>query len=414
MGAAITAVLERRCRKMNIVPLLDFLKKYWFLITAICAILVGIGVEKHKLDTISENMEIIEKSISAQSVSIGGEIDKVDQKINQRIDEIDERINKIQEQVYVLAGASPELVGLSISDSYKQSVNTCLATLDSFVLSNAAVQYTSIVAYNSKGNELTVEDVAQKKLLIPYKEEGKECFFYGQLDKYGNWDGECIINIYKDRKLILITEAVYDSGDLLSFKQAFPNETERQDGRDVWFFSRRTMKKNFSTGETWDYFRNSDYNQAFTYDSVTVEDILTIDDFQLKVGGKLEGYYNGNTSNGRFNDDSGEAYMVKYFEDGTVRTLYTGKFVDGFPEDFTNHAWMIGKNDTTSKYSYYIGPFEKGHPTINVNYNPNDDNSPWKANQDFIRSEAERFKVDKSVSVPLTGLILDDEAHITV
>ena len=88
--------------------------------------------------------------------------------------------------------------------------------------------------------------------------------------------------------------------------------------------------------------------------------------------------------------------------------------MDGFPEDFTNHAWMIGKNDTTSKYSYYIGPFEKGHPTINVNYNPNDDNSPWKANQDFIRSEAERFKVDKSVSVPLTGLILDDEAHITV
>lgn len=61
MGAAITAVLERRCRKMNIVPLLDFLKKYWFLITAICAILVGIGVEKNKLDTISENMEKIEK-----------------------------------------------------------------------------------------------------------------------------------------------------------------------------------------------------------------------------------------------------------------------------------------------------------------------------------------------------------------
>jgi len=392
---------------MNMEAFLDKIKKYWFIITALCTVFVGlctlfvkVGGALNQLDTLSKSIEEIRTDISDQSVFIG-----------KRIDSVDERINSIQEQVYVMAGASPELVGLSMSETYQQSVDNCVATLDSFVLSNASVQYTSVVAYNAEGNELTVEDVAQKKLLIPYKENGKECFFYGQLDKHGNWDGECLINIYKDQKLDLITEAVYDSGDLLSFKQAFPNKTARQDGRDVWFFSRRTMKENFSTGETWDYIRNGDYAQTFTYDSVTVEDILSIDDLQLRVAGWLEGYYNGNTSNGAFNDNSGEAYMVKYFEDGTVRTLYTGKFENGNPEDSTNNAWLIGKNNTASQYFYYNGPVKNGHPTIS--YNSKNKDLYWKTDQDLIVESAKKFKSDRAIPVPLTGL-LDEKDHDTI
>ena len=56
--------------------------------------------------------------------------------------------------------------------------------------------------------------------------------------------------------------------------------------------------------------------------------------------------------------------MVKYFEDGTVRTLYKGKFKNGFPEDSSNDGWMIGRSSMEDSYSHYVGPFKEGHPTI--------------------------------------------------
>ncbi len=188
--------------------------------------------------------------------------------------------------------------------------------------------------------------------------------FYGQLDEDGKWDGDCIINIYENKKLKLITEAVYNNGELSTFQQAFPNESARQNGQNVWFFSNRAMKEGFSIGETWDYIREGDFKQTFSYDKVTADDILTIQELQSEVAVQLEGYYRGNTSGGRFNDDSGEAYMVKYFEDGTVRTLYKGKFKNGFPEDSSNDGWMIGRSSMEDSYSHYVGPFKEGHPTI--------------------------------------------------
>lgn len=72
-------------------------------------------------------------------------------------------------------------------------------------------------------------------------------------------------------------------------------------------------------------------------------------------------YYNGNISNGLFNDDTGNAYYVKYFDNGTAETLYMGKIQDGAFEDITENAWMICKNDINRKeYSFYKGPFIGG------------------------------------------------------
>lgn len=122
--------------------------------------------------------------------------------------------------------------------------------------------------------------------------------FYGQLDEDGKWDGDCIINIYENKKLKLITEAVYNNGELSTFQQAFPNESARQNGQNVWFFSNRAMKEGFSIGETWDYIREGDFKQTFSYDKVTADDILTIQELQSEVAVQLEGYYRGNTSGG--------------------------------------------------------------------------------------------------------------------
>jgi len=257
--------------------------------------------------------------------------------------------------------------------------------------------------------ECNIEQMADQKLLLNYIDEEQQVFFYGQFDEDGYWTGNCVINTYKDGKLTLIIDADYNHGALLTFEQAFPNETKRQGRPDVWYFSKRTMKEDFSVGETWDYIRDGDVEQTFASDSVTADDILTTEDLRNKIGeSALEGYYNGNTSDGWFNDDSGTAYMVKYFDDGSVRTLYVGRFKDGFPEDSTGDSWLIGRNDTTSSYSYYKGQVKKGgEPTISFESKSGD--SHWKKDPDWIVGLAKKFKNDRAVPVPLTGLIPDNE-----
>lgn len=268
--------------------------------------------------------------------------------------------------------------------------------------------------------ERNVEQMADQKLLLNYMDGERQVFFYGQFDTDGYWTGNCIINTYEDGYLTLIIDADYEHGALLTFEQAFPNEAERQDGRNVWYFSKRTMKEDFSVGETWDYFWDDNIEQEFSTDSVTADNILTVKDLRDKIGeDALEGYYNGNISNGLFNDDSGTAYMVKYFDaeddgkTGDVRTLYVGKFKDGFPEDSANGSWLIGKNNATeSLYSYYKGPFTGGHPSISVE--SKNAGNYWKIrleDQDWIVALAEEFKSDSAIPVPLTGLIPNDEIN---
>lgn len=51
---------------------------------------------------------------------------------------------------------------------------------------------------------------------------------------------------------------------------------------------------------------------------------------------------------------------MKFFEDGTVRTLYVGGFENGQFDDQSENAWMIGKLRIGAEYSYYQGPFKNG------------------------------------------------------
>ena len=83
----------------------------------------------------------------------------------------------------------------------------------------------------------------------------------------------------------------------------------------------------------------------------------------VRLDGPLEGYYAGETSDGLYNDTTGNAYLVKYFENGLTKTIYKGNFVDGQFNDETGKAWYIVKEEDT-EYMYYKGIFHNGSPEI--------------------------------------------------
>lgn len=219
------------------------------------------------------------------------------------------------------------------------------------------------------GKEYTEEQLLDQKLLIPYKDGGKEVVFYGQYNKNGHWEGICVFNAYEydetaeEPVLTTITEANYDDGELISYKKAFRTVTSQ--GVDVWSISDRIVTDKYNSGETRNYFLKSDYLKNFDINNVEAKDIINIDDFEkkLKTVSTLEGYYCGNTLDGYYNDDTGNAYMVKFAEDGMVRTLYAGCFKNGYPDDETENAWQIvfDSSSNINRYFYYKGKFKNGN-----------------------------------------------------
>lgn len=220
------------------------------------------------------------------------------------------------------------------------------------------VQFLSntVVAYNEKsGDFFEAHEIANHPVLLPYKSGDQEVVFYGQINENGCWDGNCIINTYKDNKLELITDAVYLNGKLLSCKQVF--YYAMSSGKIVWAYADRLSEESFSTGETWLYEKESDFYKEFELDDVTKEQILTADSFREKICAKKIAYYYGNTSDGYFNDSTGNAYMIHYFDDGSVKLLYSGNFADGLCNDSTGNAWYIVREKNTN-YMCYKGPFK--------------------------------------------------------
>lgn len=217
---------------------------------------------------------------------------------------------------------------------------------------------TSVVAYNEvTGEEYTVERFAEIQLLLPYTSNNQEVIFYGSFNESGQWDGNCTLNVYEDNKLVLITDAEYKDGSLLSSKQVFSYEL--QSGELVWALSDRIYENGIGIGDTHLYAWEHGYTKGFTLDDVTVKDVLHAEEFISSLEPRLTAYYSGDISDGFFNDDSGNAYMVYFFEDGTVRLLYSGRFKDGTFDDDTGEAWYIVKEENTD-YMYYKGNFENG------------------------------------------------------
>lgn len=306
--------------------------------------------------------------------------------IPSRLDDLESRITKIetslgieddtdQEKDYSQKADDGDAFIVSLDSSVILSMKT-EDEIKNMWLSMSNLQYTSKptaqivdpVAYDKEtAEEYTVERLAEEKLLLNYADGKQQVFFYGQFDQDGHWTGNCIINIYENEKLTLITDAEYDHGTLLRFKQVFPYITFTD--IPVWVISDRTMETGFSNGETVYYIREADYSQTFSSSNVTAKNIISADMFRENIAKTMEGYYYGNISDGYFNDDTGRAYLVKFFEDGTVKTLYMGKIKNGVFDDKTGNAWMIGKNNIDQKeYAYYKGPFNKGNASLKKEY----------------------------------------------
>lgn len=309
-----------------------------------------IAAEEKVTNTILEGINSSIAGLEKDVEGIETQLDTLEDKVDKRVTEVNGRVDEL---FSTLLKTVPTPEGeKAISTTYNGQDNP--GKPDQEVLSAATpVAYSTVAEVT-----LTPSQVAGLPLLLPYKSGGQEVYFYGQFDENGSWDGHCLLNTYEDDRLVLITEANYDHGTLLNYRQAFFYDA--YSGDPVWAFSNRVYEGDFNSGETWLYAKKSDHIKDFTFEDVRAEDILTPEEFWSTLDLQLYGYYHGNTSNGKFNDDTGDAYMVHFFEDGKVRLLYCGRFSDGRFNDNTGSAWYIVKEPYTD-YMYFRGKFKDSH-----------------------------------------------------
>lgn len=219
------------------------------------------------------------------------------------------------------------------------------------------------ILYDTKsGIEFTAGQVVNQEILLKYKNDTEEIYFLGQFNENNHWNDNCLINVYENNVLKSIMEAKYDDGNLISYKQVAKTNSSTD---TVWSISDKEHYEDHNSGITKNYIYTV-YNQEIEYENASEEGMIRVDDFEniMKAVSTLEGYYSGNTSEGRYNDSTGSAYIAKYYEDGTIRFLYRGYFAGGYPEDSRNNEqdgpWGIVYAEDGPYYVRNVGSHTKG------------------------------------------------------
>lgn len=268
---------------------------------------------------------------------------------------------------------------LEYTDNFLGKLSARTETVENEYYSSAPpCEDNEIIAINNKsGEEFTKNQLVGEKLLIPYTYNGQEVLFYGQYNENNNWDQDCIINVYENDKLVLISETEYNNGIPSFSKQVFPSITKEK--INVWSITDREYNENYSNGETWNYFKVNECTKSFKLEDVKIEDILYVSQFEnnMKTFSLLEGYYKGKIRDSTYNDEdknedndgnNNKSYMIKYDENGYIRTFYIGDFKDGDFNDQTGEAIEIvfDTYNNINKYFKYEGTFTDGERDTDV------------------------------------------------
>lgn len=319
------------------------------------------------ISSIKDSINDTKKDIESDIDELKGDISDVDNKLAEYEKTVNEQIAEINRSLGKLEGIyTAGSIKLSRDSKYEDYVKDTYSSGDSvFLLSGTSWEIESGVTVAQKaddGSPLTRDELVNEAILLSYIDEnGEEVYFSGQINENGMWSDRCIINRYQDNQLTMIMDAVYESGTLKEYRQLF--SYTNHSGVNVWAIAERKIEGEVYSGETKTFYKtaNNEITKNFDFDTVTDFDILSMDDFNTQVNLILEGYYSGYTSNGYFNDDTGNAYLVKYDIYGFIRMLYVGRIKNGNFEDATNNAWYIVRDpDIGTGYMYYKGKFFDG------------------------------------------------------
>lgn len=370
-------------------------KQYIGIIGGILGILTTLFVAyKAIISPIISNKKDIEE-LQTNITSIKSDIDKGIDTINKKLDKFDDRIDNLLEKIYLSDNSSSnnhssQAIPVTFLNAYLPTFNDNILLEPKWTSSDEKVAK----ILGSNNIELEVGELQNRKLVTTYIQEGNEVYFFGKYNENNHWDGECILNVYKNNELLAILEGTYLDGKLKNYKRIACDK----DGE--WTVTDRTYHYNdtddYTNGETWNYVKTNPISQKINPESFDETDILKVDQVLNNIDKQIISYYKGEISNGIYSDQTENAYLVNYDEHGNIFYLYKGKVENGNANDDTGNAWSISLGYENDGYYYYKGNFKNGKRE----YTPDD----WQP----ITQEEMKMLIRKiEINAPLTGLVND-------
>lgn len=222
--------------------------------------------------------------------------------------------------------------------------------------STSSISPDTCIGTDSDGKVYIAKNLIDQTILLTYNEDDKEIYFLGQYNKNYHWNGYCVINTYDaDGKLNGINESNFDDGNRLDYESFYLSDKQNE-----WIYTDRDCKKETNEGISIRYKSNFSKQKNFTATNVRVSDLIYIESMKEYDNKEILSYYMGKTSNGVYNDDSGNAYLVMYNSEGFVNVYYKGNFKDGDFEDENAIEIVLDESDNINKYFLYNGGFTRG------------------------------------------------------
>ena len=211
---------------------------------------------------------------------------------------------------------------------------------------------TELGYFASNDSIVYATDVVNSSSVFYYQEDNYDIFFFGMLNDHLKWDGNCVLNAYKDNKLQYSISAKYEDGKVMSFRQIHRDS-------NIWIFSESLYESEARCVRH--YIKQADYQKDYNVLTVDENDAIYPEQVYEQCTGRLIKYYVGQIENDVFEDCSGDAHLICFGEDEKIDFYYRGCFVNGEPEDNTGTAWSL-KWDAMEPhgYMYYVGCFSKG------------------------------------------------------
>lgn len=222
--------------------------------------------------------------------------------------------------------------------------------------STSSISPDTCIGTDSDGKVYIAKNLIDQTILLTYNEDDKEIYFLGQYNKNYHWNGYCVINTYDaDGKLNGINESNFDDGNRLDYESFYLSDKQNE-----WIYTDRDCKKETNEGISIRYKSNFSKQKNFTATNVRVSDLIYIESMKEYDNKEILSYYMGKTSNGVYNDDSGNAYLVMYNSEGFVSVYYKGNFKNGYFEDENAIEIVLDESYNINKYFLYNGGFTRG------------------------------------------------------
>lgn len=307
--------------------------------------------------------------ISGNITSLNKDVKSINTKLNTANSEIKE----MKEYIYADGGVKDQLGELSNNmDSITELLNITAikanVTTEEYINSNVSVVDNNIsnstssfsadtcIGTDSEGKAYIAKDLIGQTILLTFDQGDKETYFLGQYNDKYHWDGYCVINTYTDGVLNGVSESNFDDGNRLNYESFYLSDNQGE-----WIYTDRDCKEDSNDGISIRYKLDYDKQKNFTLTNARASDIIYVENLASYDNKEVLSYYVGSTSDGVYNDNSDDAYLVRYNEDGFVNVFYKGCFQNGNFDD--TNAVEIVFDSSNDRYFLYQGAFVDGKRT---------------------------------------------------